>query len=143
MRHIGSTAGLDLRQVRRRIRRHRRPLAAAAAFLSVLTLAMALQSPAPDMSSTSTPLPAGYVEMPVMLASSAVAAALSPGDVVDVVAQAPVPSVIAVGAIVTRAAASAGFTSGDGSAIVLALPRSAGLAIAGSDAPLTVLRHQP
>lgn len=103
---------------------------------------MTLQPSEPEVASTSPRLPEGYVEMPVVLASSAVAGALFPGDVVDVVAQAPTPAVIAAGAIVTRAAASAGFTAGDGSAIVLALPRSAGLAIAGSDAPLTVLRHQ-
>ena len=87
-------------------------------------------------------MPTGYVEMPVVLANAAVASTLVTGDVVDVVAQGPTPAVIAAAAIVVAPASGGGFASTSG-AVVLALPRSAGLVIAGTEAPLTVLRHAP
>lgn len=135
------TTEFNLRQVRRVVRRHRRPIAAACAFLAVLTFGMALVPPSEPAVPDALRLPAGHVEMPVVLMSAALASTLHAGDVVDVVAQEVVPRVVAPAAIVvTPAAASSGFASG-GAVVVLGLSRSAGLAVAGTDAPLTVLRH--
>lgn len=86
------------------------------------------------------PIPSGLVEMPVTLADASVAASLEAGDVVDVVATGVTPSVITERAIVVAPVAAGTFASSS-AAVVLALSRSAGLAIAGTQAPLTVLRH--
>lgn len=131
----------DLAVQRRWIRRHRRPLSAGSAFLAVLALGLALRPP--DAAPPSGPsVPAGFVELPTLLADDAIAGALAVGDVVDVVAQGPSPTIIASGAIVTGIPSGGAF-SGAGAVVVLALPRAAGLAIAGAQGPLTVLRHAP
>lgn len=79
--------------------------------------------------------------MPVLLMDAAIASALAPGDTIDVIAQGPTPKVVAANAIVIEAASGGGFTSGGGSAVVLALSREAALTVAGTDAPLTVIRN--
>jgi hypothetical protein len=132
----------DLRQTRRWIRRYRRPISAACAFASVLTFGLALTPAGEPPIESALRLPAGYVEMPVVLMSAAIAATLSPGDVVDVIAQEPRPSVIAEAAIViTPVTGGGGFGANGGAVVVLGLSRASGLAVAGTDAPLTVLRH--
>ena len=134
------TRDLDLTALRRRIRRHRRGLSATAAFLAVLLLGLGLRPSAEPTGDGIPPVPQGVVEMPVVLADAAVAGSLAPGDVVDVVAAGPSPAVIAAGAIVVTPIAGGGLTS-TSTAVVLALPRASGLAIAGTQAPLTDLRR--
>lgn len=81
--------------MRRAVRRHRRPLAAAlaglAALLALATLRGGSQVPstavtgAVPLSSTAVP---GQVTVPVTLASGAIAATLQVGDVIDLVGSA-------------------------------------------------------
>jgi hypothetical protein len=72
--------------IARKIRRHRRPIAAVLAACSVLMIIAALQ-PAPPVVTIENPrLLAGEVGAPVTLSSASIAAAVQPGDVVDVLA---------------------------------------------------------
>jgi hypothetical protein len=77
--------------VRRLIRRHRRPLAAALAGLGAVLLLISVRATPTGASSVPTPpgrsdVDAGEVAVPVVLASSALASVLDVGDVIDLVA---------------------------------------------------------
>ena len=76
--------------VRRLLRRHRRPLAAALAGLGALLALTALRGAPTDAGAAPTldgrsGIDAGEVTVPVVLASSAFASVLDVGDVVDLV----------------------------------------------------------
>ena len=127
-------------QVRALIRRHRRILAACCAGLAALLTVSAIRSPqtppgAPTGPAGEPTLQAGEVAVPVTLASTALAAALDAGDVIDLVA---VPRADdGATRIVAREAtvlsvAEGGFGAPDASVIVIAVPRADALAIAGA-----------
>jgi hypothetical protein len=77
--------------MRRLVRRHRRPLAAALAGLGALLLLISVRAAPTGASSAPVPdgrsgVETGEVAVPVVLASSALASVLDVGDVVDLVA---------------------------------------------------------
>jgi len=129
-------------------RRHRRGLAALLAGAGVLFALGSLRGapgvPVTDLADTAPTLRTGEVAVPVTLASSAIAAVLSPGDVVDLVAAPDAvtsdPTVLAVGARVLDSAASAGFGASASAVVLLAVPREAALDVSTSiDRTLTVI----
>ena len=86
--------------IARKVRRHRRPIAAVLAACSVLMIVAALQPAPPPVIVANPSLLNGEVGAPVTLSSSSIAAAVQPGDIVDVVAldgepPATVPIVVA------------------------------------------------
>ena len=129
--------------IRRTVRRHRRPLAAALAGVATLVALTALRSapeaPSADASgaaaSSSTSIP-GQVTVPVALASGAIAAVLQVGDVIDLVAAADADtpgSVIARGARVVELPAGGSALGGSSSAVILvALPEADALRVVTS-----------
>lgn len=136
--------------LRRTVRRHRRPLAAALAGLAALLAVTVLRAApetadAPDAaaaSSTGTAIP-GHVTLPVSLSSGAVAAVLRVGDVIDLIgsthggassddAAAPA-SVIARGARVVDLPVGASALGGTSSAVILvSLPEADALRVVTS-----------
>jgi hypothetical protein len=126
--------------IARKIRRYRRPIAALLAACSVLMIIAALR-PAPPILTTDVPrLLAGEVGAPVTLSSSGVAAAVQPGDIIDVIAldgspEAAVPVVIASKVRVIEAR--------DSALLLLAVnaEQALDLAAAGFALPLTVTIH--
>jgi hypothetical protein len=126
--------------IARKIRRYRRPIAAVLAACSVLMIIAAVR-PAPPVVVTEIPsLRAGEVGAPVTLTSSGVAAAVQPGDVIDVIAlegspEAAIPVVIASKVRVIEAR--------DSALLVLAVnaEQALELAAAGFGLPLTVTIH--
>lgn len=136
--------------LRRSVRRHRRPLAAALAGLATLLALTALRitpetAPAPDAGSTTssgTTIP-GQVTVPVTLASGAIAAVLQVGDVIDLIGstdsggsidEAPAPvSVIARGARVIGLPISGSALGGSSSSVILvSLPETDALRVVTS-----------
>ena len=129
--------------VRRTVRRHRRPLAAALAGAATLVALTALrgapEAPAsPDAGATSTSSTSipGRVTVPVALASGAIAAVLQVGDVIDLVgatdADTPV-AVIARGARVVDLPVGGSALGGSSSAVILvALPEADALRVVTS-----------
>jgi hypothetical protein len=106
--------------VRRTVRRHRRPLAAALAGIATLVALTALRgAPAAPATATtdatsasSTPVP-GQVTVPVALASGAIAAVLRLGDVIDLVGATDADT---TGSVIVRGARVVGLPDG-GSAL--------------------------
>jgi len=152
------------RRWRRLLHRHRRTLAAALTFLAVLTALSALrhEAPAPATASfacsagsactagwSSTSLPDGLLAAPVRLADAGVVGLLHPGDVVDVVAAdsrgrgAVVAAAATVLSVPEAASDPLGTDPLGGALVVLAVPSSTGVALAGAAAvgPLSLLLH--
>jgi hypothetical protein len=141
----------------RRLRRHRRPVAAALTFAAVLTAVSSLRAgkpePAPGAASHATAsvaaLPTGMLAAPVRLADSAVVDLLRPGDVVDVVAadaRGRSTVVAASATVLSLPTAVEDPLDGDGlagSLVVLAVPSATGVALAGAAVlgPLSLLLH--
>jgi hypothetical protein len=136
--------------LRRGLRRHRRPLAAALAGLATLLALTALritpETPsAPDAGSTTasgTAIP-GHVTVPVTLASGAIAAVLQVGDMIDLIGtidgggsidDGPAPvSVIARGARVIDLPVGGSALGGSSSAVILvSLPEADALRVVTS-----------
>ena len=125
--------------LRRAARRHRRPLAATLAGLAAVLALTTLRggtAPATTPSGTSTvtgsALP-GEVTVPVVLSSSAMAAVLRVGDVIDLVAAATPTAVVARGARVVELSGGGSALGGSASAVVLvALPESDALRVVTS-----------
>jgi hypothetical protein len=134
--------------------RHRRPISAGLAFLSVLLGLTAVigssGSSAPVSGQTadaSSLTNAGQVEVPIRLADPAVAAVVRPGDVVDVIASDRGASarVVAARVTVTRLPE----TGGDGlwgtrdGLVMVASDEDEALALAGAAArgPVTIVIH--
>lgn len=139
MRTAGTTS-FDTAVIARLVRRHRRPLAAALAFLAVLALASGLRAPATTDATGPPALGGEQVAVPVELASAGVAGLLAPGEVVDLVAVGEQgPFVIASEATVLRGASSGGFTAGGGTVVLVALDRRAAMAVLAHDGGLSVL----
>lgn len=93
-----SLRALTKSPIARKIRRHRRPIAAVLAGCSVLLTIAALQPAPPAPIVTNPALTEGEVGAPVTLISASITAAVQPGDVVDVIAldgEPPVPVVVA------------------------------------------------
>jgi hypothetical protein len=89
----------------------------------------------------------GQVEVPIRLADPAVAGAVTPGDVVDVIAavRGTTAAVVAAGVTVTRLPSSGGeglWSSGDG-LVMVATDHDEALALAGAAArgPVTIVIH--
>ena len=137
-------------QLRRLVDRYRRPLAACLAGLAAAVTLLTLRTePAVEMADApaSTLVRPGDVRVPVALDSGAIAAVLSVGDVIDLVAVADDgrPTVVAPGARVVQLAAG-GTALAAASAVILvavaeadALPLSA----AAAGGPLSVVIHRP
>lgn len=136
--------------VRRTVRRHRRPLAAAlaglAALLALTVVRVAPETPdAPDAAaarSTGTATP-GHVTLPVSLSSGTIAAVLRVGDVIDLIGSthsassvddaAEPTAVIARGARVVDLPAGASALGGSSSAVILvSLPEADALRVVSS-----------
>ena len=79
---------LNRSPIARKIRRYRRPIAAALAGLSVLLTVSALRPPAPIVvaEQPGIPLTKGEIGVPITLANAAVAGVIRSGDHVDVIA---------------------------------------------------------
>lgn len=79
---------LNRSPVARKMRRYRRPLAAALAAVSVLLIVGALRPPAPIVVAEATPtaLGPGEVAVPITLANTAMSAVIRSGDHVEVIA---------------------------------------------------------
>lgn len=145
-----------LATLRRRVRRHRRPIAALLAAAAVLAAVTAVRAPAPTTAggtpgaSTADPtaLQPGESSVPILLASSAVASVLRPGDVIDLVAPSPSgdPEVVAAGArVVDRPAAGGGLAPTSGGLVVVAISAHEALdvAVASTRDDLTVVIRSP
>lgn len=148
---------LPLAALRRRVRRHRRPVAAVLAAAAVLTALTALRTPVPVPAATdidrsavtdpTSPRP-GESTVPVLLASSAVASVLRPGDVVDLVAptSSGAPEVVAAGArVVDLPATGGGLAPTTGGLLVVAVDADDALdvAVSSSRDDLTVVIRSP
>lgn len=132
--------------IRRRVRRHRRPLAAGLAAAGVLVGLGTLRGAEPAPGETgpgSTPSVAsvadGEVAVPVLLTSAAVAGTLTEGDVIDVVGisgrETATATIVAAGATVLEIPSGGSNLTAASSAIVIvavaerdALPLSAAAA---------------
>jgi hypothetical protein len=79
---------LNRSPVARKIRRHRRPIAAALAAVSVMLIVGALRPPAPIVvaEASGSPLVPGEVGVPITLANAALTTVIRSGDHVDVIA---------------------------------------------------------
>lgn len=78
--------------------------------------------------------------MPVTLAHAGIAALLSPGQVVDLVAMTDQgPFVIAPGATVLRGASQGGFASSEGSIVLMSLDRVTALKVLAQESAMSVL----
>jgi hypothetical protein len=130
--------------LRRTVRRHRRPLAAVLAGLAALIALTALRG-APDTASVPATGPSGIaripvpgsVSVPVTLASSAIAAVLQVGDVIDLVGSAGdsavPPEVVARGARVLELPLGGSALGGSSSAVILvSLPEADALRVVSS-----------
>lgn len=73
-------------RVRALLRRRRRAVAAAAAALAVVFTLLSLRTPPPPPTSPQPTLDAGYVAVPVLIDSPAIASTVAPGDIIDVFA---------------------------------------------------------
>ena len=139
--------------LRRRIRRHRRPLAAALAAAGTLAALTALRAPMPVDSSAGSGAPVaadptslrqGEASVPVLLASGAMAGVLRPGDIVDLVAAAPSgePQVVAAGArVLDRPTGGSGLAPSSGGLVIVAVDadEAVDIAVAASRDDLTVV----
>jgi hypothetical protein len=139
--------------LRRRIRRHRRPLAAALAAAGVLVALTALRAPVPATSATGpdttvaadpTALRPGEASVPVLLGSSALAGVLQPGDVVDLVAASPTgePEIVAAGVrVLERPSGGSGLAPSSGGLVVVAVAAddAVDVAVTSSRDDLTVV----
>ena len=146
-----------LTALRRRVRRHRRPIAAVLAAAAVLVALTALRTPAVAPAATGgedraasdpTALRPGESTVPVLLESSAVASVLRPGDVVDLVAPTASgdPEVIAAGArVIGLPSAGSGLTPTSGGLLVVAVDENEALdvAVSSSRDDLTVVIRAP
>ena len=142
---------------RRRLRRHRRPVAAGLAFLAVLVAWPSVSGDGPpsaasharELAPGTSEVPDGLVAAPVRLADSGVVGLLRPGDIVDVVAADTRgrASLVAGGVTVLSVPATHDDPLGGdpfgGALVVLAVPSSMGVALAGAAAtgPLSLLLH--
>jgi hypothetical protein len=122
-------------EIARVSRRHRRIIAAAVAGLGVLfALASLQQSPAPQVllgeSRIADTLRSGEVAVPVTLTSPSSAAALSVGDLIDLVGNSPegAPRVLATSARVLRIPVTTG--GSNPSVLVVAVDQSIGTTLA-------------
>jgi hypothetical protein len=146
-----------LTAARRRVRRHRRPIAAVLAAAAVVTGLTALRTPAPVPSASGSPDPStsnptalrpGESTVPVLLESSAIASVLRPGDVVDLVAPTASgePEVIAAGArVLDLPSTGGGLAPTSGGLLVVAVDENDALAVAVSSSrdDLTVVIRAP
>lgn len=141
------------RGFRRRIRSRRRPIAATLAALGVIVALTTLRPAAQDAGAETAGFPLGRsavgdgeVAVPVLLASSAIAATLAVGDTIDIVGitgqETATARIVAPGARVLDLPASGSALSGSSAAVVLvavdeeeALP----LAAASAGGALSVL----
>ncbi len=124
----------------RKIRRHRRPIAAVLAACSVLMIIAALQ-PTPAIITPSNPsLLAGEVGAPVTLSNSSIAAAVQPGDIIDVIALEGSPEAAIAVVIASKVRV---IEARDSALLVLAVnaEQALELAAAGFGLPLTVTIH--
>lgn len=121
-------------------RRHRRGLAAVLAGLAMLMAINAVrpgpEQPGTTLGSAGPPVRPGEVAVPVALASPALAAAVEPGDVVDVIAVPDDPGgsarVLADHARVLDLPGSGGFTTSSSSVVLLAVPETAALPLSAA-----------
>jgi len=146
-----------LATLRRRVRRHRRPLAALLTAAAVLTALTALRTPvqapataggSPGPAADPSALQPGESSVPILLASSAVASVLRPGDVIDLVAPSASgePEVVAAGArVVDRPATGGGLAPSSGGLVVVAIAagEAQDVAVASSRDDLTVVIRSP
>ena len=147
-----------LAALRRRVRRHRRPIAAILAAAAMLTALTALRAPAPASTTPggtagATPadpsmLQPGESSVPILLASSAVASVLQPGDVIDLVAPSASggPETVAAGArVLDRPATGGGLAPSSGGLVVVAVSAAEALTVAVSSSrdDLTVVIRSP
>lgn len=134
------------------VARHRRLLAAACAGLAVLLvvgiLADAAGSPAPTLAPNSVAhgLRSDESAVPVLLADRQLAAAASPGDVVDLVqvgAGEAMPPVASRSRVLDIGSSQTGFASERSAMLVVAVPtaQAARIAAAGALGSLTLVLH--
>lgn len=130
--------GNGLSEIRKFIHRRRRILGSVCAALSVLFLFASLQSNSgatPVTTQLGSPgLEAGYVAVPVTLASSAISSVLNVGDTIDLVTpgEGGYPRVIAQKVVVLRVPASGGFSSQSSSVILVSVAEGQGSGLAAN-----------
>jgi hypothetical protein len=132
---------LPTTKIARRIRRHRRTLAALFAGLSVLILFTALRPPPPDANQPVIPtLGTGEVGAPVTLANTAITSVVELGDVVDVISLPDITESQPAAIIATRARV---IERSENGLLLLAVSESDAIAIAtaGAASPLTITVH--
>jgi hypothetical protein len=133
---------LPTTRIARRIRRHRRTLAALFAGLSVLLLFTALRPPPPpDANGPVLPtLGAGEVGAPVTLANTAITSVVEVGDVVDVLSLPDLTDPQPAAIIATRARV---IERSENGLLLLAVSAADAIAIAtvGAARPLTITVH--
>jgi hypothetical protein len=122
------------------MRRHRRPLAAISAGLSVLFIISALRPdpPAPITVQSVTDIQPNEVGIPVAMANPALITTIQVGDIVDVLAlNTPIPQRVTQHARV--------LATSDGGVLLLAVSSADANAVSGLtvDVPLTVQLHPP
>jgi hypothetical protein len=139
--------------VRRWLALHRRPVAAACTFISVLLALAALTGqaePSTEAGSdaetgTSDTVPAGQLAVPLRLGDAAIASLLGPGDRVDVIATDGRAGATVVASGVTVNAVPSGddgvWGDDDGLVVVLATPEQAVSLAAAAGAHLTIAVH--
>jgi len=143
--------------VQRRLVLHRRPVSAVLAFAAVLCgLAAVTSSPAGDAGwrpadhagAFEDPNATGGREVPLRLADPAVAAVISPGDVVDIVAtgQRGLATVVADEVVVTALPTPDEHSpwSNEDELLMVAVTDAQALAVAGAAArgPVTIVLHR-
>lgn len=125
---------VDPHRLRREATRRRRLIAAILAGLGVILVIAALRPSAPAMPADS-PAAVGLIEsevaVPVLIRPAAVASALTPGMVVDIVDPDGSASLLVEGARVLRLPGG-GFGPTSEAVAVLAVPESEGIALASS-----------
>jgi hypothetical protein len=142
----------SLSAARRIVRRRRRPIAATFAGVGAILMLTTLRAtPEPAVADAGdrpgSPVAPGEVIVPVVLASGAIAAVLSVGDVVDVLGFSdttpPAPTVIAQEARVIGVPAGAGFAGSSSAVVLMAVPEpdAMSLSAASLGGGLTVILH--
>lgn len=111
--------------------------------MSVLALGSGLRAPTAPSERGSAPLSASDVAVPITLAHAGIAALLSPGQLVDLVAMTEQgPFVIASGATVLRGASQGGFATSEGSVVLMSLDRVTALKVLAQESAMSVLLRE-
>jgi hypothetical protein len=132
---VDVTRGL-VNRGRRVLTRHRRPVAAALAAAAVLLTVSTLRAdpPPPTVTEQAPLVAAGEVTVPVPIALRSVVDLLQPGDVVDLVAVTPEGGTDVVVERVRVVDAPSGGLSSAGGVLLVAVPESDAVALAGAGA---------